>query len=710
MAMRVTGMYSGLDTETIIQELVAARQTKVDDLKKEQTTLEWKQDAWKDLNGKIKKLFDGTLSNLRYQASFMKKTTSVSNSNLVSILTSDSAMDSVQSLKIKKMAKAGYLTGGKMEAVDGGKLSSGSTLSRLGIGGADGDEEKTAKFEINVGGKITDIEVDGDTTISSLVSKLQSAGVNANFDAASQRLFVGASGTGSEKDFTITSSNAEGTEALSKLGILVYDEGDSGTKAAYQKYADLAGNAEAKAAAISSRKDALIKSYKAERESLITANKKLVESRGELADAYKEAYEDKDGFIDITDAAARAGRKTALNDEIKSKKDELKEKLEDTTLTEEDKQALQTEYESSIRALEGELSYINAYDENVETVSKNEVRIGVLEDADHLNMDSDGNFGEVGSAIEEEATAYVQEKIDHAISVINNWNTADSSQGSSRVVGQDAEILLNGAEFTSDSNTFEVNGLTITCKGETADGEEITLTTESDTSGIYDMIKGFIKEYSELINEMDKLYNAESTRGYEPLTDDEKDAMSDKEVEKWEEKIKGSLLRRDSTLNSVSSAMKQIMASGFSVNGRTMYLSDFGIETLGYFNAADNEKNAYHINGDEDDDAVKSKDNDLLAMIRSDPDSVVGFFTQLSQSLHGKLSDLMKGTDYSSAYTVYDDKKMKQDYESYKTKISDAEKKLQAYEDKWYSKFSAMETALAKLQSNANAVTSLLGG
>ena len=57
MAMRVTGMMSGLDTESIIQELVAVKQTKVDTLKKEQTKLEWKQDVWKELNNKIKKFY-----------------------------------------------------------------------------------------------------------------------------------------------------------------------------------------------------------------------------------------------------------------------------------------------------------------------------------------------------------------------------------------------------------------------------------------------------------------------------------------------------------------------------------------------------------------------------------------------------------------------------------------------------------------------------
>ena len=49
MPMRVTGMYSGLDTESIIQELVSAKQTKVDDAKKKQTKLGWKQEDRKSV-------------------------------------------------------------------------------------------------------------------------------------------------------------------------------------------------------------------------------------------------------------------------------------------------------------------------------------------------------------------------------------------------------------------------------------------------------------------------------------------------------------------------------------------------------------------------------------------------------------------------------------------------------------------------------------
>lgn len=125
----------------------------------------------------------------------------------------------------------------------------------------------------------------------------------------------------------------------------------------------------------------------------------------------------------------------------------------------------------------------------------------------------------------------------------------------------DAEIELNGAIFEGSSNTFTINGLTITAK-EVSDST-LSLVTETDVDAVYDKIVDFISQYNEDDNAMDSAYNADSSKGYEPLTDDEKESMSDKEVEKWEQKIKDSLLRRDSTLNSIASSMK--------VHGKILY-------------------------------------------------------------------------------------------------------------------------------------------
>lgn len=293
---------------------------------------------------------------------------------------------------------------------------------------------------------------------------------------------------------------------------------------------------------------------------------------------------------------------------------------------------------------------------------------------------------------------------------IDGENETDKGGAAVMVKGQNAKITLNGVEYTNTHNSFEINGLTITAHG-AANGEKITLTTQQDTDGIYDKIKDFLKCYNEVINEMDKLYDADAAKGFEPLSDEEKSSMSDTEVEKYEQKIKDSLLRRDSNLSSISSALKKIMMTGFSVNGETMVLASFGIETLDYFTAPDNERNAYHIYGDKDDNSFADKTDKLKAMISSDPNAVISFFTQLTQSLYTEMNKQSKAVEgYRSFGSFYDDKKMKSDYDDYKSKIKDEEKKLADYEDKWYAKFAAMETAMAKMQQNASAVTSLLGG
>lgn len=690
MAMRVSGMMSGMDTESIVQQLVAARQTKVDSLKKKQTSLEWKQDAWKELNNKILKLYNGTIGTLKYRNSYSKKTTAVSNSNLVSVITDDSAMDSVQNLKISKLAKAGYMTGAQLTGTDGSKLTSGSKVAEsLGI-------EAGSKFEVETKGKKTEITIDENTTMNSLVNQLKAAGVNANFDAEQQRLYIGATETGKNADFTLTASNAKGTNALDKLGILTYDEN---TLKAYQKYAGMS-DAD-KQSLINSRVEARRAAYVKDRDALEESNKKLADKKQELINAYNMEFAGDSGF-DITNEASRDARKKDINKSI-----------EDLSA----KESLDEDEQSKLNHLKGELSSIERYEDNEASIAKNNEKIAAIDE--YVDEDENGDWQATDKLKGEEKSA-VEAKITEAKKAVTVETTEDGkevlkttlkgSEGAIKQAGQDSEIELNGVTYTSNSNTLKVNGLTITCNGETAENETITLTTKNDTSGIYNMVKKFITEYSALINEMDKLYNADSAKGYEPLTDEEKDAMSDSEVEKWETKVKDSLLRRDSTLNSVSSALKEIMASGFSVNGKTMYLHDFGIETLGYFEAADNEKNAYHINGDEDDTAVMSKTNTLMAMISSDPEAVTSFFSQLNQKLSDKLFDMMKTSESSSFNKIYDDKKMKSDYDGYKSKIAQAEQKLQDYEDKWYKKFSKMETAMAKMQSNSTAVTSLLGG
>lgn len=280
-----------------------------------------------------------------------------------------------------------------------------------------------------------------------------------------------------------------------------------------------------------------------------------------------------------------------------------------------------------------------------------------------------------------------------------------ASVGSKRIKGEDAVLELNGAEFKSSSNTFNINGSTYTVNGVT--DEEITVSTSKDTSGIYDMIKSFFKDYNDVMESMATAYNADSAKGYEPLTDEEKESMTESQIEDWEKKIKDSLLRKDSTLSTIMSSMREIMSGGIEIDGQKYYLSDFGIETQSYLEADKNERYSYHINGDKDDSVSSAKTDVLSAKIAEDPELVEKFFKELSAKMYDNLTEKMSSTESRSIYKVYNDKQMQTEYREYTTKIAELEKKLTEAEDRYYKKFANMETALSKLTSNQNAISSL---
>ena len=216
MAMRMSGMMSGMDTETIIQQLVEAKSTKLNKTKKAQIKVNWKQDAWKELNTKLKNLQSKYLSNMRFSTAYSKKTTKVSNSSIVSVITGENAVNGVQSLQVKQLAKTGYLTGKELKNEAGSKANytALTKLSDMGVTDA-------GTFSVKTAGGSVDINVDGNTTISDVLSKLKDAGLNASFDTKNQRFFVSSKESGAGNDFSLTASDANGAAALSALGLQV---------------------------------------------------------------------------------------------------------------------------------------------------------------------------------------------------------------------------------------------------------------------------------------------------------------------------------------------------------------------------------------------------------------------------------------------------------------------------------------------------------
>ena len=768
MAIRITGMYSGLDTESIISELASAQSVKKNKLVKAQTKLSWKQDAWKALNTKIYSFYTNVLDNMRFEGSYLKKMTKVSNTNAVSVVTSADAPNSVQNLKITQLAKQGNLTGAALkEDINGKRVTASTKLEDLGF---TGDANGEGKFRVKVAGKETDITVTKDMKISDVVSKLQSAGISASFDAKNQRFYVNAKNSGASADFMITANNKEGLDALASLGLMSAYNATSNEAKEYALWASYDSDTVKRAEAELRELEKLIANKKASTDSLLKANEEYQKRldaifkdndenskydidydvndkdkvNAQADKLYDELYgpevevqkKDEDGNLmfdennqPIMEKVRNGGLKKDLDDAskvLKEAQNKLAELKKDNTATAEDiklaeeavKDASQkmANAQSAFNKKNAHYSYVravadlqNAVEANKETIKDNRSYYEVDANGDPV-LDADNKLQATQKA-KDEIKAYFDSKIATALQYEAYAKGLDADKTATKVDGLDAEIYLNDVKYTNNTNTFEINGLTITAQQTTKPDEEITLTTAEDTDGIFNTIKNFFTEYNKLINEMDALYNADSSKGYEPLLSEEKQGLADSEIEEWEKKIKDSLLRRDSTLRDVSDAMKTVLMQGATVNGKKMYLSDFGINTLGYFNAADNEKGAYHINGDKDDPAVANKDDELRAMIASDPATVQKFFAGLSKNLYDTLTDKMKSIkDTSSAFTVYNDKTMEKEYKDYKDKIAKEETKLNELIDSWYKKFSAMETAMAKLQSKNNAVSGMFGG
>ncbi|MBD5502421.1 MAG: flagellar filament capping protein FliD [Lachnospiraceae bacterium] len=741
MAIRITGMYSGLDTESIIDQLASAQSYKKTKLVKEQKRLSWKQDAWKSLNTKLYSFYQ-KLDDLRLQGSYMKKKTISSNPNAVSVVSNGNAVDGIQSISVTDLARSGYLTGGELKTTSGGKVTGSTTLEQLGF--AD-----SGSISVNTGnGSSVKIDVTKDMTVDQFVNQLKNAGLNASFDANYGRMYVSSKETGELANFTLSGDNEAGMNALAALGLLTKDEIDKGveeggvyhTWAGYmsdptdpstrtQPYKDLIDAEIAKRAA----------AYKAENDKLNETNEALKKKNDEAQAAYEKDYPDATETLADVDKLRKSlygydedqtvdgeTKKVHVEGDLEKKVNDTKKELEEaqkqlkalkangSTATADDiakaektvaeKSQAATEAKNEFNTVKGKYSYLNSIEENNKKIKENEGKITANESK--FNVDGDGKVTGT-AALRTDVETEFDAKVAGAKQIIANKDTYKAT--GKKIDGTDAVIVLNGVEYTSKSSSFEINGMTITALDKT--DSPVTLSTTTDTDGIYDMIKGLFTEYNKLINEMDAMYNADAAKGYDPLTSEEKEALSDDEIEEWEKKVKDSLLRRDASLNSVASAMKDVMLQGIEVGGKTLYLSDFGINTLGYFKAADNEKNAYHIDGDADDTSSSGNKDILKSLIASDPDTVMNFFTKLSNNMHDKLQEKMAAVkDTSSALTFYNDKLLKKEYDEYTDKIKKQEDKVNALMDKWYAKFSAMETAMAKLQSKNNAIAGMLGG
>ncbi|MDF2587723.1 MAG: flagellar hook-associated 2 domain protein [Anaerocolumna sp.] len=741
MAVRLTGMISGMDTESIIKELMDAQKLKNKRVEDKQTKLTWTQEKWKELNTKLYKLYTEDLSKMRLQGNYGTKKVTSSNSNLVEATGSTSASAGEHSISVTKLASSQYVTGGKLAST----VTSSTTLQSLGMTSSTGN---STVIKIANGDKTKNLIVTDKTTINDFVTACKDVGLNANYDTTQQRLFVSSKTSGETNKFTITTGEMSntGADALKSIQSLVNYSGlstsgqatvNTAIKNLEGKTIDdtlfdsvmnetssslVVGSNDTEKTIISSLRvlrDSAIK--KAETSAKAAAVEQVVVTKVKPSLIDKYGSEDNMILEDLKKTYSEQVEKgTLVVPDGSTKEDFIDAKAQDTlsNLTAADKtnyvnNLVSKEYKSTepylnpdgtektvdgkvvTKAAEYQNQVTSIYNANVGTFKTNAFTA--------LNTQLDTYLANNG--VTNTATSTNLSKI--GLAEINGVaHTASTETDYTVVAASNAEFTLDGAALTSTSNQITVNGLTITAKGVTAPGEKLSLSVNNNTQATYDMVKNFIKSYNDILKEMNTLYYADSSRGYDPLTDEEKEAMTDDQVEKWESKIKDSLLRRDSSLGSLLSSMKTAMSSTVEVNGKKYSLSNYGIQTSTDYT----EKGLLHIYGNQDDAVYSGKQDKLMKALEEDPETVISILSGISKNLYDTMGDKMKAIpNVRSALTFYNDKLMVNQQKDLKSKISTLESKLTEMENKYYKQFSAMESAMAKLQSQSSALSGLLG-
>jgi len=300
---------------------------------------------------------------------------------------------------------------------------------------------------------------------------------------------------------------------------------------------------------------------------------------------------------------------------------------------------------------------------------------------------------------------------------------ADGSvSGITRNIGKNAVLSINGTSIVQSNNTFTMDGLTLTLK-ETSN-DKIKVAVNQDTTAIIDNIKNFVKEYNDLVDFVNGKLTEKKDYDYEPLTDEEKEALTEDEVKKWEEKAKAGMLRGSSELTSLLSEFRNAIIE--SVEGAGLTMSQIGIGSTSYLDrgklTVDETKLKTALENNYDDvvalfskESSISYDNSTNRSDRSKENGIANRFadilkdyTRTTRDASGNKGKLIMKAGIENDISQFSNEFQKK-ITGYDDRISDLLDYISNREEYYYTMFSKMESALSQMQSQSASLMSQLG-
>jgi len=264
--------------------------------------------------------------------------------------------------------------------------------------------------------------------------------------------------------------------------------------------------------------------------------------------------------------------------------------------------------------------------------------------------------------------------------------------------GKDSIAEINGTSVVRDSNEYTVDGINYVLNKVTAGTSEeyINFTIERDYSSTLDAVSAFVDAFNTLTAKLSTLTTSKDySSKYEPLTDAQKEEMTEAQIKTWESKAKNGLLRHDSKLENLIAGLKDAFFSSAGGTGKSA--ASIGISSGSYFTA---------------DKGKLILDTDTLsAALKTNPEEVISIFTNgsssvasVEQGLIYKVKNALTSYSMSAANAISSNEDKIDSIDKVVDTLGD---RLDALAEKYYQKFSAMETALATLNSQASYISQL---
>lgn len=320
--------------------------------------------------------------------------------------------------------------------------------------------------------------------------------------------------------------------------------------------------------------------------------------------------------------------------------------------------------------------------------------------------------------------------------------------------GQDAKFNVTYPDGRTESvaqqsNSFTANGVTYSLKSV---GTSSITVEKNNTDGIVDNVKNFINDYNALVDKIQGKLTEKKQYTYKPLTDDQKSSMSDSDIEKWNEQAQQGLLKNDDNLEQLLSDLRGTFFNAVysdKTDDKTTsvknlyYMGTYGSNALGLDTSSDLDDYGKIQITDESKlkSAISNNIEDFTKFfigtsskelgedekyIGSETYYEDGLFTRMDKILRNYVGDPGVGTDGTSSLkgtlNIYANKQYDYSISGYSSKntlpdqiyeqalnITDLQTKLTDAENRYYEKFSQLETTINQLNSQMSSFSSQMG-